>query len=182
MKWKRSLLAISLLVFLLPGLSCARKQITVTGLPVGVSETDVKNWYVATGAMLVIAEGTEDATDFVISLRESGVFSDDAAYISTLKALKKVAEIGKSTSSFLEQVPNTFGLDTTGKLVEFADIAIAEIQTAIDQGSIGIGDDASRARFKRILGLVQIALRTLRTILPVITAETVVGSLEVAYG
>ena len=182
MKWKRSLLAISLLVLLLPGLSCARKQITVTDLPPGVSETEVKNWYVATGAMLVIAEGTEDATDFVISLRESGVFSDDAAYVSTLKALKRVATTGKSASSFLEQVPNTFGLDTTGKLVEFADIAVIEVQAAIDQGTIGIGDDASRARFKRILGLVQIALRTLRTILPVITSETAVGSLEVAYG
>lgn len=104
---------------------CQKKHIA--NVPPGVSESQVNDWYTATGAVSIVADNTKAAVDLIVDLNHNGEFPDGDAYNQTLSVFGGIAQGGIHARNVLSAMPENFNEDTRSQIVDFATTALAEL-------------------------------------------------------
>lgn len=154
-----------LLVMTMVSVSCQKnKQPTVTNTPPGVTQSEVQNWYIATGILQTVADTTDKGLDAIINLNRTGIFPDGPAYKQTIQSFKAIGQLGIDTKKAMENQPQKFGTPQQDQLRNFSNQVSTELQKLTASGLVGIKDEASKARINTFISLINSSLQLASTI------------------
>lgn len=154
---KKWLVSLVLCLSLVYGTACHKKTV-VTNMPVGVTSTEVTNWYTAVGITSQIANTTNDLTEVLIQLNKAGVWRDGPSYASALRSCGRIAQAGQVATNQLRQMPNDFGKSQHNILLTLGNSMLTELSNVNTLAMVDIKNPNSQAAVQLLIKSIQAAL------------------------
>lgn len=146
---------------------CMRKTGSIANVPTGVSEAEVKDWYAATGAIAIVGNSTEAATNLAISINRADPTNPD--YQKMLSVFGHIAQGGISAGNVLSASPEHFTASTRDQIIAFAGDALGQLGPYLagpqpkTTTARTIETDADRMKLQAQLESLQSALKRLQS-------------------
>ena len=156
MRSTRLLFSVLVLAFSLAG--CAARVQNVTGLPAGVTQTEVQQWDTAVQNLNKISGAVSAARQSLIALHTGGLLPDGPAYVTALQVIGKIDTLEVSASAVLQQTPNNFSASTKAQVQALLQQISAQLLTLNSSGVTGIKNPNSQTQVADLIGEISAAV------------------------
>lgn len=147
----RSVAIVFLVILVVNFSGCAARAKNITGLPAGVSQSQVQSWDAAVANLQKISVTASSLRQAVIALNRAGAFPDGPAYVATLTGIGKIDQLQIAASQFLQSVPNDWSLPTQTKVQAYVQQIQAALTDVTNSGVVGIKDATSKSQVDALI-------------------------------
>jgi hypothetical protein len=146
--------------------SGCQKHITVTGLPPGVTQVQVTNWYAAEGALQQIAQTNSALRQAVIGVHgiPNTPLPDGKLYVGILQSVGKIDQAQVAAANFLNTVPNSWGTGTASQIGSWATGILDAINSMVTSGAVNVKNPNSQLQLSDLIATLKTAAQLLVTL------------------